>query len=340
MTRNFIIIAYFFLFFGTLSGAAVDTDLFSGSITLPGTEINQFDYPTVIRQRLVNVHFDIFSREYEIPKFLSLNLFDDVHLKAILNQVERSPSGGFAWIGFLDGVEESQVTIVVEGEKISGTVIMPGFYYQVRHAEDDLHLIREIDSSVFPQADSKPLSAKALLSQEMEVINLVNQERLIVGLHIYSPDDRLTDAARGHSEDMALNNYFSHTSLDGRTFSQRITDAGYFWNQCGENIAAVYSTPQAVVNGWMNSLGHKANILSSSFCDIGVGYASEEGSSYYHYWTQDFGRAQGVTECLPLPLQGDLDVDGVVDGSDLAILALNPALLDLSIFVQNYGRSD
>nr|MBL0716502.1 hypothetical protein [Desulfobacterales bacterium] len=84
MTRNFIIIiAYFFLFFGTLSGAAVDTDLFSGSITVPGTEISQFDSPNVIRRRLVNVHFDIFSREYEIPKFLSLNLFDDVHLKAI-----------------------------------------------------------------------------------------------------------------------------------------------------------------------------------------------------------------------------------------------------------------
>ncbi|MCD6224272.1 MAG: hypothetical protein J7K32_01900 [Deltaproteobacteria bacterium] len=60
MTRNFIVIACFFLFFGTLSGAAVDTDLFLDSITVPGTEINQFDYPDVIRRRLVNVHFDIF----------------------------------------------------------------------------------------------------------------------------------------------------------------------------------------------------------------------------------------------------------------------------------------
>ena len=221
------------------------------------------------------------------------------------------------------------MTIVVEGEKISGTIIMPGLYYQIRHAENDLHLIREIDSSVLFPAASKPLSATVLLSQEMEVINLVNQERLIEGLHIYSPDDRLTDAARGHSEDMALNNYFAHTSLDGRAFFDRITDAGYFWSKCGENIAAGYSTPQAVVDGWMNSPGHRANILHPDFCNIGVGYAYDAGSSYRYYWTQDFGRAQG-----------DFYADGVVDGSDLAVLAFNPALLDLSIFAQNYGRSD
>ncbi len=340
MTRNFFIIACFVIFFETLPAAAVDTDLFSDSMTASGTETSQIDFTNAIRWRLVNVNFDIFAGADEIPEFLSLNLFDDVHLKVVLNHIERSPSGGFAWIGFLDGVKESHVTIVVEGEKVSGTIIMPEFYYQIRHTENDLHLIREIDASVFFSAPSKHLSAQGSLSQEMDVINLVNNERLIEGLHIYSADDRLTDAARGHSEDMAINNYFSHTSLDGRVFYQRITDAGYVWNQCGENIAAGYSTPQAVVNGWMNSPGHRANILHTSFCDIGVGYAYEEGSTYNHYWTQDFGRAQGVSECISLPLMGDFDTDGVVDGADLALLALDPARLNLSIFAQNYGRID
>jgi uncharacterized protein YkwD len=340
MARIFFIIICFVTFFETLPAAAVDTDLFSDSMTASGTETSQIDFTKVIRMRTVNVNFDIFTGADEIPEFLSLNLFDDVHLKAVLTQIERSPSGGFAWIGFLDGVKESQVAIVVEGEKVSGTIIMPEFYYQIRHAENDLHLIREIDTSAF-SASSKHLSAQGSLSQEMDVINLVNNERVIEGLHIYSADDRLTDAARGHSEDMAINNYFSHTSLDGRVFSQRITYAGYVWNQCGENMAAGYYTPQAVVNGWMNSPGHRANILHPSFCDIGVGYAYEEVSTYKHYWTQDFGRVQGVSECVSPPgLMGDFDEDGVVDGEDLAVLALDPALLNLSIFAQNYGRID
>ncbi|MGD1968392.1 MAG: CAP domain-containing protein [Desulfobacterales bacterium] len=132
---------------------------------------------------------------------------------------------------------------------------------------------------------------------ESEVIDLVNVERDAEGLPPLSTDADLASAARGHSEDMGLQNYFSHTGLDGRTPCDRITDAGYNWNYCGENIAAGQPTPEDVIDTWMASPGHRANILNPNFCDIGVGYAYVASSTYGHYWTQNFGRRSGVSAC-------------------------------------------
>ncbi len=132
---------------------------------------------------------------------------------------------------------------------------------------------------------------------ESEVIDLVNAERAAQGLHPLSLDNDLATAARDHSEDMGLQGYFSHTSLDGRTVPDRITAAGYSYNTYGENIAAGQPTPENVIAAWMSSSGHRANILNPNFCDIGVGYAYLAGSPYGHYWTQDFGRKTGVSSC-------------------------------------------
>jgi hypothetical protein len=132
---------------------------------------------------------------------------------------------------------------------------------------------------------------------ESEVIELVNVERETRNLHPLSYNQELTLAARLHSQDMGDRNYFNHTTPDGTKFNERIIDAGYDYRNCGENIAAGYATPADVVDGWMNSDGHRANILDPDYCDIGVGYAAVGGSQYYHYWTQDFGRRAGVTEC-------------------------------------------
>lgn len=132
---------------------------------------------------------------------------------------------------------------------------------------------------------------------ESEVIELVNIEREALNLHPLSYSEALTAAARRHSQDMGDRNYFDHTTPDGIKFYERIADAGYDYQTCGENIAAGYPTPAAVVDGWMNSDGHRANILDPDYCDIGVGYAAADASQFYHYWTQDFGRRAGVIEC-------------------------------------------
>lgn len=99
----------------------------------------------------------------------------------------------------------------------------------------------------------------------------------------------LTTAAYGHSRDMADNDYFSHDSLDGRTFDQRITAAGYSWSRAGENIAAGVTSAHSVVNGWMDSPGHCANLMNPQFRDMGLACARNPGSRFGWYWTQTLG---------------------------------------------------
>ena len=120
-----------------------------------------------------------------------------------------------------------------------------------------------------------------------EVVRLVNVARAAAGCGSLRVDSRLTTAARLHSEDMALRDYFSHTSLDGRSPWDRIQAQGYTAGS-GENIAAGYATPAAVMDAWMKSSGHRANILNCSSRAIGVGLG--RGGSYGTYWTQDFVR--------------------------------------------------
>ncbi|WP_232794386.1 MULTISPECIES: CAP domain-containing protein [Pseudofrankia] len=121
-----------------------------------------------------------------------------------------------------------------------------------------------------------------------EVVRLTNVERAKAGCKPLAVDARLTSAAQAHTADMAQKNYFSHTSLDGRSFADRIRATGFPGTSIAENIAAGGTTPAQTVEMWMNSEGHRANILNCSYTHIGVGYA--EGGSYRFYWTQDFGR--------------------------------------------------
>jgi uncharacterized protein YkwD len=123
---------------------------------------------------------------------------------------------------------------------------------------------------------------------EAEVLRLVNLERSKQpNCRPLAINAALTTAARAHSADMARNKYFSHTSLDGRTASARIRAAGYSGRMTGENIAAGQTTAASVMKAWMNSSGHKANILNCGYRHIGIGHAT--GGPYGHYWTQDFG---------------------------------------------------
>ncbi len=98
---------------------------------------------------------------------------------------------------------------------------------------------------------------------------------------------QLETAATNHSESMAQEDYFSHTGSDGSSPGDRITATGYRWRTYGENIAAGYSDEQAVMDGWLSSPGHCANIMNSTFTEVGAGKVN--GGGYYGiYWTQDF----------------------------------------------------
>lgn len=125
------------------------------------------------------------------------------------------------------------------------------------------------------------------------VVNLTNSFRAQNNLPPLIMNAQLNASAQGHTTDMALNDYFDHTGLNGSDIGDRIGATGYRYSYIGENIAAGYSTPEAVVNGWINSPGHRANMLNPNYKDIGVGYyflANDTGNfNYNYYWTQNFG---------------------------------------------------
>ncbi|MER6678253.1 sigma-70 family RNA polymerase sigma factor [Streptomyces sp. NPDC000983] len=131
-----------------------------------------------------------------------------------------------------------------------------------------------------PQAQSAPTGTVA------QVVALVNEERANAGCGPLAEDSLLNEAALGHSEDMDARDFFDHTNPDGADPGQRITAAGYRWSTYGENIAMGQQTPAAVMESWMNSPGHRANILNCSFKDIGVGVHDAPGGPW---WTQAFG---------------------------------------------------
>lgn len=138
-----------------------------------------------------------------------------------------------------------------------------------------------------------PIVQKLVLEPEAQaVVDLVNSERSKAGCLALIVSPQLSAAAQGHSVDMALNDFFSHTSKDGRSPWDRIRATGYEYRSAGENIAAGYSTATSAVNGWMGSSGHRANILNCNFQETGVGYyylANDTGSvNYRSYWTQVF----------------------------------------------------
>ena len=127
-----------------------------------------------------------------------------------------------------------------------------------------------------------------------EVVALTNVERANEGLQPLTLNSQLSATAQGHSEDMAANDFFSHTGLDGDRLGDRAEQNNYDYRALGENIAAGQRTPAQVVQGWIDSPGHRANILNPNFTEIGVGYeflSNDRGDiNFNHYWTQVFGR--------------------------------------------------
>ena len=117
-----------------------------------------------------------------------------------------------------------------------------------------------------------------------QVVNLVNQERAKAGLSPVTADTSIQAAAQVRAKEIEKS--FSHTRPDGSSFSTALTQQGVTYRGSGENIAWGQKTPEQVMNGWMNSEGHRANILNKNFTKIGVGY--HQNASGTNYWTQLF----------------------------------------------------
>ncbi|OYT16758.1 MAG: secretion protein [Bacteroidetes bacterium 4572_77] len=148
----------------------------------------------------------------------------------------------------------------------------------------------------------KPASGKEKVSAinekwEEEVLQFTNLEREKRGLKPLQWNKQLTFASRYHAKDMAVNNYFDHDSFYRTKKGSLKHVCGTFdrmeafinFNAMGENISAGRNSAKATVKAWMDSKGHRENILNKDFTEIGVGYYYLEDSEYGHYWVQNFG---------------------------------------------------
>jgi uncharacterized protein YkwD len=145
-------------------------------------------------------------------------------------------------------------------------------------------------TSITVESPKEPSSGNSFINR---VLELTNAQRLQAGLQPLTLNSKLNNSAQAHSEDMALHDFFDHKGSNGSSMGDRAKASGYQFSRLGENIAAGYATPEDVVQGWLNSPGHRANILNPSYREIGIGYyylANDTGNvNENFYWTQDFG---------------------------------------------------
>ena len=153
---------------------------------------------------------------------------------------------------------------------------------------------------------------------EDSVLSLINQQRALQGLFPVLLDLGLDAAAEAHSLDMASTPCFQHDSCNGTNWATRVQSYYTAPATIGEIIAAGYTTPDAVVDAWMNSPGHRANILNSSFKVAGVALAT--GGDYGRYWTVDFGGA-----LTPQTVLSPVVTPAIPEPSSLALMALGLA---------------
>lgn len=142
----------------------------------------------------------------------------------------------------------------------------------------------------------------SLDSTELDLVARINAFRAARSLPTLTVSDTLTAAAKWMSIDMGARNYFAHTSLDGRSPTQRMADAGYpaFGTWTGEDLAAGFTTTADVLNGWINSPAHYAVLVNAQYRAIGVGRGYGAGSTFGWYWTADFGGVIDVARAAPV----------------------------------------
>ncbi len=148
----------------------------------------------------------------------------------------------------------------------------------------DKNLVGVLASSV--SLIEKERTPAIIQAEERQIFDTCNSARVRHGLSPLTWSEQATASSKKHSTDMANNNYFSHTSLSGTTPGDRLKAEGISWRGCGENIIAGYEDGISANNGWLNSSGHRSNMLNPNFTHLGVGGAT--GGSYGIYFTQNF----------------------------------------------------
>jgi len=182
------------------------------------------------------------------------------------------------------GIDPSKLGIQLPDETASNTAQQTGGTDPASSGTNGTANTGSTETPASP-SDSTGASSKNAdnLSFEEQVVALVNEQRAANGLKPLTLSTELSNAARAKSQDMHDKKYFAHESPTYGSPFEMLTSFGISYRSAGENIAMGYSTPEAVMNAWMNSSGHRANILNASYTKIGVGYVADG-----NYWTQEF----------------------------------------------------
>ena len=148
-------------------------------------------------------------------------------------------------------------------------------------------------------ATSQAVIDQCMSQQDIAMLAAVNQARAVArscgstaspAVAALAWNCKLEQAANGHSQDMAENDFFDHTGSNGLSSGNRVTNAGYTWNGVSENIAAGQTTLSQVITGWLNSPGHCSNIMAAWPTELGAARVSSATATYSNYWTQNFAR--------------------------------------------------
>jgi uncharacterized protein YkwD len=143
---------------------------------------------------------------------------------------------------------------------------------------------------------SVPTSAVCLDDRTRSLVGLINDERDRRGLSALEPDRRLQRAAQLHAEDMARGDFMAHEGSDRSEAGDRVDRSGYDWREVAENVAAGYPDVGSVHAGWMQSPGHRENIVDPEVRHVGIGYSFRLDTVLQHYWVTVFGNTTGPRE--------------------------------------------
>lgn len=167
-------------------------------------------------------------------------------------------------------------------------LIHPNDSVLLPHEESEGHATNQNSQDDQINEGNDRTSETQITNEVRQVLDLVNQERAKNGVGKLTLSNELTHVANLKAQDMRDKNYFSHNSPTYGTPFEMLQQFGVKYSYAGENIAGGQKTPEAVMKDWLNSSGHRANILNKNYTELGVGYV--KGGQYGTYWVQLFRR--------------------------------------------------
>jgi uncharacterized YkwD family protein len=230
-----------------------------------------------------------YSNDNNLNYYISEIVNGNLKVKSVKVNGQTVDLNSVDWNVLLNTAKTEQVPTEVEKPVVNKTEIQkPVETQQADVKQQPQTTAVQQNSPVKEEAVASPNTAQvsANLSYEQKVVQLVNVERQKVGLQPLTLNSEISNVARAKSKDMADNNYFAHQSPTYGSAGDMLTKFGIRWSAWGENLASGQRTPESVVTAWMNSEGHRANIMSPNFSRIGVGYVTNSGGT--PYWTQVF----------------------------------------------------